>query len=217
MADIKRTDEIQGDIIHVYDGIEEADNQLPRWWLLTFYGAILFSIGYWFYYHEYAIGPSALEQYAADVAERASSGEADEQTLLTLAADPATIAEGREIFETTCAACHGARGEGAIGPNLTDDRWLHGGAPMDVYTSIKEGISPDRARIDGSAGMPGWGPQLGERRTQAATAYLLSIRGTDVPGREPEGEPYDPDAHEPPPGGASPEGAEEPPVDPTGP
>lgn len=195
MGEVKRTDEIQGEILHEYDGIEEADNALPNWWLLTFYGAIIFSIGYWFYYHEYEMGPTTPEQYAADVAERASSGEADEQTLVTLASDAGTVAEGQETFATTCAACHGAQGEGNIGPNLTDGAWLHGGAPMQIYTAIKHGISSDAALLEGSAGMPEWGPVIGERRTQAVTAYLLSIRGTNVEGgREPEGEPYDPDA-----------------------
>lgn len=195
MGEVKRRDEIQGEIIHEYDGIEEADNALPNWWLLTFYGAIIFSIGYWFYYEEYQMGPSTPEQYAMDVAERAASGEADEQTLVTLATDTGTVAEGQETFATTCAACHGAQGEGNIGPNLTDAAWLHGGSPMAIYTSIKEGISSDAALLEGSAGMPEWGPVIGERRTQAVTAYLLSIRDTNVEGgREAEGDPYDPDA-----------------------
>lgn len=194
MAENLRKDEIQGEIVHEYDGIEEADNALPTWWLVTFFGTIAFAIGYWFYYHEYEIGPSTPEAFAAEVAARAALGEADETTLLTLAQDATTIAEGREAFATTCAACHGTSAQGEIGPNLTDDHWLHGGSAVDIYQSIRRGIPPERARIPGSAGMPEWGPQLGERRVQAVTAYILSLRGTNVPGRPPEGEPFDPNA-----------------------
>lgn len=194
MGDVKRHDEIQGEIIHEYDGIEEADNALPKWWLLTFYGAIVFSIGYWFYYEEFEVGPTQAEVFAAEMADRAAEGGADEATLLVLAEDTATIEEGRQAFSGTCAACHGDRGQGEIGPNLTDDRWLHGGSAMAIYTSIKEGIPATEAQIPGSAGMPAWGAQLGERPVQAVTAYLLSIRDTNVPGREAEGEPWDPNA-----------------------
>jgi cytochrome c oxidase cbb3-type subunit 3 len=183
-----RKDEIQGQIIHEYDGIEEADNHLPNWWLVTFYGAIVFSFGYWFYYHEYHMGPTTPEAFAAEMAERAGQGEADESTLLVLAGDTRTISEGREVYATTCAACHGANAQGEIGPNLTDNRWLHGGTASAIYHSIRDGITSDQARIPGSAGMPEWRAQLGERRVQAVTAYLLSIRGTNVPGRAAEGD-----------------------------
>ena len=197
MSEEHRRDSIQGEIVHVYDGIEEADNRLPNWWLWTFYGAIIFGAGYWFYLHDLEAGPTAYEEYAAYVAENAAAQEADEATLTMLVNDQGTLAEGQETFQTTCAACHGDRGQGEIGPNLTDDRWLHGGSPIAIYRSIRVGITSDQALIEGSAGMPGWGAQLGERRVQAVTAYLLSIRNTAVAGREPEGEPWDPSAGEP--------------------
>lgn len=194
MADSReklRKNEIQGQIIHEYDGIEEADNHLPNWWLVTFYGAIVFSVGYWFYYHEYRMGPTTPEVFAAEMAARAAQGQADESTLELLGRDSGTVTEGREIFATTCAACHGANAQGEIGPNLTDDRWLHGGSATSIYQAIRDGITSDRALIAGSAGMPEWRAQLGERRVQAVTAFLLSIRDTHVPGRAAEGEPWD--------------------------
>lgn len=214
MADVKRTDEIQGEILHVYDGIEEADNKLPNWWLLTFYGAILFGIGYWFYYHEYQMGPTPTDAFAADMASRAvEGGEASAEALMALAQDPSTVNEGREAFAATCVACHGAGAEGQIGPNLTDDHWLHGGGPTDIYTSVRAGITAAQARMPGSAGMPAWGPQLGESQTRAVVAYILSIRDTNVEGREPEGDVWDPNAPtgaegEAPEGGAPETGAE---------
>ena len=72
MADPKHVDEIQGAIIHEYDGIYEADNELPRWWLAIFYLTTIFAIGYWFYYEEFRAGPSAAEEYAAKMAEAAA-------------------------------------------------------------------------------------------------------------------------------------------------
>ncbi len=190
MSDTKRTDELQGEIVHVYDGIEEADNRLPNWWLMTLYGTILFGIGYWFYYHEFDVEPTTSEQYALDAVAQGSMDVAEESELLALVGDPAAVAEGREAYATTCAACHGDQAQGVIGPNLTDDRWLHGGDPVAIYTSIRGGITADDALIRGSAGMPAWGPQLGEDRVRAVVAYLLSIRDTNVSGREPEGEVY---------------------------
>ncbi|HBQ17262.1 MAG TPA: cytochrome oxidase subunit III [Myxococcales bacterium] len=195
MGDVKRTDEIQGEIIHVYDGIEEADNALPMWWLWTFYGAIAFAIGYWFVYEEFEMASSTPELFAEAMAARAAAGDVDAETLQVLAGDAATVAEGRETFQTTCAACHGAEGQGQIGPNLTDDAWLHGGGPLQIYGSILDGISSDRARLAGSSGMPEWGAALGQRRVQAVTAYLLTVRNTNVQGGRPaEGEPFDPNA-----------------------
>ena len=194
MSSPKRTDELQGEILHVYDGIEEADNRLPNWWLITFYGTILFGIGYWFYYHEFNVEPTTSEQYVLDAADQGSADVAEEPELLALAEDPAAIATGREAFATTCAACHGDQAQGVIGPNLTDNQWLHGGAPTDIYTAIRAGITSDQALIQGSAGMPAWGPQLGEERVRAVVAFLLSVRDTNVSGRDPEGEIYEANA-----------------------
>ncbi len=209
MSDVQRRDEIQGDIVHEYDGIEEADNRLPNWWLATFYGAILFGVGYWFYYHEFDVEPTQSEAYAAAAAEATTAEAAEEPELLALVDDASAIAAGRETFATTCAACHGDRGQGVIGPNLTDDRWLHGGGPVAIYTSIRSGITPDQALIQGSAGMPGWGGQLGEDRVRSVTAFLLSIRDTnEAGGREPEGEVYAPEGAAGEGEGAEAEGAE---------
>ena len=204
MSDVRRTDEIQGEILHEYDGIEEADNRLPNWWLATFYGAIVFGVGYWFYYHEFQVEPTTSEAYAAAAAVSTEADVAEEADLLALADDASAIASGRETFATTCAACHGDRGQGVIGPNLTDAAWLHGGDPVSIYSAIRNGITSDRARIAGSAGMPGWGGQLGETRTRAVTAFLLSIRDTNEGGgREAEGDAYAPA------GAAEPEAASE--------
>jgi cytochrome c oxidase cbb3-type subunit III len=183
-----RHDEIQGEIIHEYDGIEEADNRLPRWWLLTFYGSIAFAIVYWFSYHELQVGPSTSESYAEAISARAAQGgNIDEPTLLTLSQDPATVARGQSTFEANCVACHGDRAQGVIGPNLTDGTWLHGGQATDIYRTVREGVQ--------TRGMPAWGPVLGERPVQSLVAYILTLRDQNqTGGRPPEGEPFDPGA-----------------------
>jgi cytochrome c oxidase cbb3-type subunit 3 len=187
MTDLpKRHDDIQGDILHVYDGIEEADNELPRWWLATFFGAIAFGLVYWQVYQTWALAPSIEEQYATEMAARLiGGGEMTDEVLVTLSADPTTVASGHATFVTNCVVCHGDRAQGNIGPNLTDDHWIHGGSALSVYTTVREGV--------GTRGMPQWGPVLGDRSLQAVVAYVLTLRDTNVSGRAPEGELYVPE------------------------
>ncbi|MEM9067062.1 MAG: cbb3-type cytochrome c oxidase N-terminal domain-containing protein [Myxococcota bacterium] len=188
MADALRTDEIQGEIVHVYDGIEEADNELPTWWLWTFYGAIVFSVLYWFAYHEFEAVPLPAEQYAAALQAQSSGGDVSAELLTALAADPSAVAVGAELYAEHCVVCHKERGEGNIGPNLTDAFWLHGGSPTDIHGTIYDGVLQN--------GMPAWGGTLGAASVQKITAFVLSIQNTDIPGKEPQGERYDPNAEE---------------------
>jgi len=185
MVDAKRTDEIQGPIVHVYDGIEEADNQLPRWWLATFFVTIVFGIGYWFVYHEYMWAPLPVEEYGAALAtQQQNVVEVSAEELAALEANPEAVAAGREIFTANCVPCHGPRGAGDIGPNLTDRYWIHGGSSVDIHNAIRDGVL--------TAGMPAWGPPLGPVAVQNAAAFVLSIRNTEVEGKEPQGELYEP-------------------------
>lgn len=182
----RRVDKIQGEIIHVYDGIEEADNELPTWWLMTFYGAIAFSMVYWVVYHELHAAELPPEAYASALAARVGDGEMTEEFLVALRADPGAVAAGREVFTQNCVVCHAANGEGNIGPNLTDPNWIHGGGATDIYASIYDG------RLQN--GMPAWGASLGGDAVQRVAAYVLSIRGTNVEGKAAEGEVWVPGA-----------------------
>ena len=95
MSEGKRTDEIQGEILHVYDDIEEADNALPTWWLLTFFGAVAFGLVYWFYYHEYGIGKLQPEVYAEQMAAVAAERTiVTDESLEALMGDEAVVEEG---------------------------------------------------------------------------------------------------------------------------
>jgi cytochrome c oxidase cbb3-type subunit III len=172
-------------VLHVYDDIEEMDNHMPNWWLFILFGTILFAAGYWYYYHVAELGPSSGAAYAAEaeafekrtVAEKPDS----DMALLLLAKDAQVVEQGQQAYMQTCAACHGARGEGVIGPNLTDNAWLHGGKPMDIHKVVAEGVV--------AKGMPAWERTLGAERVRSVVAYLLTLKNTNVPGRPPQGEP----------------------------
>jgi cytochrome c oxidase cbb3-type subunit 3 len=174
-------DPIQGEIIHEYDGIYEADNQLPAWWLLTFVGAIVFSVGYWFYYQEFRAGASPTQAYYAEQAAAAEKNGVDptEGELVALAQGP-TLELGKQLFAGNCVACHAARGEGKIGPNLTDDAWLHGSAPLEIFRTVRDGVA--------AKGMPAWGPTLGRASVTQLTAFVLTLRGKNLPGKAAEGQ-----------------------------
>lgn len=173
-------DPIQGEIIHEYDGILEADNRLPRWWLFTFYGAVLFAIGYWFYYEEFKAGPSPLQAYFAEKAEAAEKNGVDptDAELNALATGP-SLELGKKLFAANCVACHETKGQGKIGPNLTDGAWLHGSDPVAIFRTVRDGVP--------AKGMPSWGPTLGRSGASQVAAFVLTLRNTNVPGKAPEG------------------------------
>jgi cytochrome c oxidase cbb3-type subunit III len=184
-----KQEEEQNRVIHEVDGIQEYDNKLPNWWLFTLYAAIAFAVGYWFHYHQAKFGDGPSAEYEAEM-EKVNAAQAAKlksapvmtpEALTALAKDKGTVDTGKQVFTTTCAACHRADAGGLVGPNLTDEFWLHGAAPEKVYKSVATGI-PDK-------GMPAWGQQLGPDRVSAVVAYVLTLRGTNVPnGKAPQGE-----------------------------
>lgn len=178
-------------VVHTYDDIEEYDNELPNWWLYTLFGAMVFSIGYFFWYEVLRAGPSQQQSYEASRvedrrrdAERARRmGSMSADSLRTLSRDTSTVAQGRELYNQNCVACHRADGGGLIGPNLTDNRWVHGGDALRILRTVSEGVA--------AKGMPAWGAQLGPDRTLSVVAYLLTLRNTNAAGgKAPEGEVY---------------------------
>ncbi|MGA1606607.1 MAG: cbb3-type cytochrome c oxidase N-terminal domain-containing protein [Planctomycetota bacterium] len=175
---------------HQFDGIEEFDNHLPNWWLWTFYGACIFSLFYWLYYHGLGLGPTSREYYEQEMAAAAAakvSIEVTEESLLSLSTDTAGIQAGRQVFEQNCVACHGPDGGGTLGgaplpgPNLTDSAWIHGSGPLQIHATITNGVV--------EKGMLAWGPILGPTKVQQVAAYVMTIRDTNVAGgKEPQGE-----------------------------
>ncbi len=177
---------------HAFDGIQEFDNNLPNWWLWTFYSACLFSVGYWIVFHTLRVGDLPGAAYIVEQRDAAARIEAQlannpitEALLLKLAGEPAVVAAGEKIFKTPslCAQCHGpdangiVAGQNGVGPNLTDAFWLHGGSPMEIYRTINDGW-PEK----GMASWKGYGNQF----VQRAVAYVLSLRGRNLPGKAPE-------------------------------
>ena len=191
---VLRTDDIAGRIVHEYDGIEEADNQLPLWWLTLFFAAIVFGVAYWFAFHEYGLGQLPGQAYAVAKAEKQARAERQARALAAqaggvgleaLGSDLSLVSAGEATFKVSCSPCHGMSAEGNIGPNLTDNAWIHGGAAEDMQQVINEGVA--------AKGMPAWGTTLGPVAVQQLVAYLVSIRDQNVPGKPPQGEPYVPD------------------------
>src|SRR5579883_3331508 len=123
---------------HSFDGIHEYDKRLPNWWLATFYGAIIFAVGYWIYYAQSGIPPQPSQALEAELTRLQSvklangSGPLDDETLWKMSRNDIIVSAGEKTFSTTCASCHGEKLTGGIGPNLVDQTWLHGGRPTEV-------------------------------------------------------------------------------------
>jgi cytochrome c oxidase cbb3-type subunit III len=176
---------------HNYDGISELDNRLPPWWLYGFYATIIFAAVYLWRYHVSETGLSQTQEYeiAMKHAEeqkaaylKKSANLVDETTVKMLAS-PADLSTGKGIFEASCSPCHGKSGEGVVGPNLTDDFWLHGGSIKDVFKTIKYGV-PEK-------GMRSWKDDFSPVQLAQLSSYIKSIRGTNPPnGKEKQGQEY---------------------------
>lgn len=163
---------------HNYDGIKELDNPLPRWWVQGFYLTIIFSLAYVFYFHVFDKG-SIEKEYQQDMAElldKNAAETAQEETLSTEEIEkklksPEVLALGKTEFKTKCLSCHGANGEGGIGPNLTDAYWIHGdGTFLTTLKTVQEGVA--------AKGMPPWKALMKKDEIVAVTAYVLSLKGT---------------------------------------
>jgi cytochrome c oxidase cbb3-type subunit III len=160
------------------DGIEEFDNRLPRWWLATFYGSIIFAIGYWFTFHVF--NNAGGGQVTPPVTKEDDFCAFTEGFSPDISKTASLVADGEKVFASNCAACHGAKAGGIIGPNLTDEYWLHGGSPEQIGQTICKGVP--------AKGMPTWGPPLGQDRIRAVVAYLLTVQNTNVAGgKSPQG------------------------------
>jgi len=171
---------------HAYDGITEYDNKLPNWWLLTLYGAIVFSVIYWLVFHTLEIRQLPIDDYHAEMqaaAEaqlaRMAEGGLTNESLELMATITERVQAGDAMFQKYCVACHLERGQGSVGPNLTDPYWIHGGEPLAIHKIVMEGVP--------SKGMAAWGRQLGPRRVDEVVAYVLTLRNTNVPGKAQEG------------------------------
>ncbi|MFN5621151.1 MAG: cbb3-type cytochrome c oxidase N-terminal domain-containing protein, partial [Flavobacteriales bacterium] len=144
---------------HEYDGIRELDNSLPPWWKYGFYLTIVWAFGYMLYYH-ISNGPSSEQEYKAQMKQaelaieeyRKNAKNLVDETTVSVLTEAADINSGKAIFGQYCAVCHAADGGGIVGPNLTDNYWLHGSDIKNMFSTIKYGVQ--------GKGMKSWQQEL---------------------------------------------------------
>jgi cytochrome c oxidase cbb3-type subunit III len=183
-------DELTGDIIisgHEYDNIKELDNKLPKWWLWLFYITIIFALAYVINYH-FMNAPLQNQEYQNEMAEakalyKNAPGAATLDTAnLVAMTDEASLNAGKEVFTKNCVACHLAQGQGLVGPNLTDEFWIHGCSIQKIVATITIGV-PDK-------GMISWKDQLNPEQIKQVASYILTLKGTNPPNpKAPQGDP----------------------------
>ncbi len=172
---------------HDYDGIQELDNTMPPWLQYIFYFTIVFAICYLWYYN-LGKGPTQIDEYNTSV-EKAkiemaaylqnAAANYDEKTVV-LSTEGTVLSAGKGTFSQYCATCHGNNAEGGVGPNLTDDYWIHGGTINDLFTTVKYGVQ-------GKA-MAAWNEILTPKQIFEVTNYIKSLHGSNpINSKAPEG------------------------------
>jgi cytochrome c oxidase cbb3-type subunit 3 len=168
---------------HEADGIKELDNLLPRWWVWLFYLTIVFAVAYMGYYHVLRMGDLQIAQFERESKLgdqlKAASLAKFETSLGTLepVKDPVLLAKGQQTFSTLCAPCHRADAGGLVGPNLTDDYWIHGSNFVDNLKIIINGV-PEK-------GMLTWKTMLKPSEIHNVASYIYTLRGTRPPNPKP--------------------------------
>ncbi len=177
------------DLGHDYDGIRELDNRLPPWWLYGFYITIVIAGIYLWRYHVTHTAPSSTQEFEIAMAKaeeekaaflKTAANLVDENTV-TLLTEPSAIENGKKTYTTNCAACHGADGGGTVGPNLTDEYWLHGGRVNDIFKTIKYGVQ--------EKGMKSWKDDFSPVQIAELASYIKTLKGSKpATPKEPQGD-----------------------------
>jgi len=184
----QRHDSTEETVGHSYDGIEEYDNPLPRWWFMLFVATVVFALGYLALYPGLGNWKGLLPGYEGGWTQvkewQREMDKADEQygplyakyaamPVEEVAKDPQALKMGGRLFASNCSVCHGSDAKGAYGfPNLTDDDWLWGGEPETIKTTILHGRQ---------AAMPAWKDVIGEEGIRNVAGYVRSLSGRDTP------------------------------------
>jgi cytochrome c oxidase cbb3-type subunit 3 len=171
---------------HEFDGIKELDNPMPPWLKYIFYVTIIISFAYitrLVVFKDESI--IQKKEYSKEMAAaRAKTASAEKEEATKAVAQPMSqeqiLAAGKVTFDKICYVCHGKFGEGLVGPNFTDDYWIHGNKPEDLKKVIVDGI------ID--KGMLSYKSQLSNKQIDQVIAYILSLHGTNPPNpKAPQG------------------------------
>jgi cytochrome c oxidase cbb3-type subunit III len=176
---------------HDFDGIKELDNRIPPWFNYLFYGTIVFGIYYMVDYHVLKTGKLPAQEYhdemhqaAIQRAELIKTGAFVNENSVTKLTEASALSSGKVIFKTNCVPCHGENGQGVIGPNLTDEYWIHGGGIKNVFKTIKYGVP--------AKGMLTWEGKLNPREIQEVASYVLSLKETNPPNaKAPQGDKWE--------------------------
>jgi cytochrome c oxidase cbb3-type subunit 3 len=178
-------------VLHDVDGIKEYDNPMPGWLMAIWWGSLVFSAGYLIFY-ALSFGEGTMEaEYRAATQGDLGAVQAyfdanplvppSPAELLAGAKNDAVLDTGAGRFARSCASCHGEQAQGLIGPNLTDDRWLHGGSVEQIFQTIAKGWP--------SKGMPPWGRTLRPDELAALVSYVRSVQGSNPANpKPPEGD-----------------------------
>ena len=178
---------------HDYDGIKELDNSLPPWWIYGFYFTILFAGVYMYRYHISKSSPLQVEELAIEkiqaekdkVAFMATLANNVDETSIAYNPTAELLADGKAIFVKNCVSCHGPEAQGAsIGPNLTDEYWIHKGGIKDIFKTIKNGVQ--------EKGMIPWGQQLSNAQIAAVATFIKSLQESHPANpKAPQGDKYE--------------------------
>jgi cytochrome c oxidase cbb3-type subunit 3 len=181
----------QGDMMldHNYDGIKEMDYGMPPWLKYVFIGTFIFALFYIPGFLIFDIIPDQQTEYREELDKAAFMAEARAKAGMIaitaqtaeLQTDEAVMQAGSTIFKANCAVCHANDGGGGVGPNLTDEYWIHGNDMEGVFTTISEGVP--------AKGMIPWKGNLSAKQIQDVSNYVLSLVGTvSANPKEPQGE-----------------------------
>jgi len=183
-------------VLHELDGIKEYDNPMPGWLMAIWWGSLIFSAAYLMFY-ALSFGEGSMEaEYRGETQTALAAVQAYHNAnplvppapaaLLAGAKDPAVLTLASARFARTCAPCHGEQAQGLIGPNLTDNRWIHGGSVEQIFQTVANGWPPK--------GMPPWGRTLKPEELSALVSYIRSLQGSNPPNARPaEGDPFVPE------------------------
>ena len=175
---------------HNYDGIQEYDNPMPGWWVALFIATIIWALGYWVYYQSGMPDRSVADDYsaaqAADLKKRfAGMGTLTptELNLINWTQNADYMLVGQSVFKANCVSCHGAQGQGLVGfgVNLTDNFAKNYKKVTDIPRVIANGAA--------NGAMPAWANRLHPNEIALVASYVASLRGQNIPGRSPDGDP----------------------------
>jgi cytochrome c oxidase cbb3-type subunit 3 len=164
---------------HSYDGIQELDNHLPPWWTGLFYVTIVFAVVYIFVFHVFDTLPLSKGEYDNEVAyakeqlaknQAATPAVVVDENNVGIVKDAQALADGKQIFMNNCSSCHRKDGGGDIGPNLTDEYWIHGGTINDIFKTVKHGAP--------GTNMIAWEGFMSAEKLKNVANYVLSLQGS---------------------------------------